>query len=74
MMGSCDTGTVTWYSLAVSGYGALVMVELIKVHQSCFPAPVLEIRSAQRCQHVVDAGCPAVSLRCPPCCLLLYRL
>ena len=21
MMGSCDTGTVTWYSLGVSGYG-----------------------------------------------------
>ena len=43
MMGSCDTGIVTWYSLDVSGYGALVMVELIKVHQSCFPAPMLEI-------------------------------
>ena len=42
-MGSCDTGTVTWYSLGVSGYGTLMMVELIKVHQSCFPAPVLEI-------------------------------
>ena len=40
MMGSCDTGIVTWYSLGASGYGAMVMVELIKVHQSCFPAPL----------------------------------
>jgi len=43
MMGSCDTGIVTWYSLGASGYGAMVMVELIKVHQSCFSAPMLEI-------------------------------
>ena len=42
MMGSCDTGIVTWYSLGVSGYGAMVMVGLTKVHQSCFPAPMLD--------------------------------
>ena len=30
MMGSCDTGIVTWYSLGASGYGAMVMVETYK--------------------------------------------
>ena len=74
MMVSCDTGIVTWYSLGASGYGAMVMVELIKFHQSCFPAPMLEVWSAKCCQHVVDIGYPAASLWCPPCCLLLYRL
>ena len=74
MMGSCDTGTVTWYSLGVTGYGALLMVELIKVCQSCFLVPMLEIWSAQRCQHVVDTGFAVASLWCAQCCLLLYRL
>ena len=46
MTGSFDTGIITWYSLGVSGYGAMVMVELIKVHQSLFPAPMLEVWSA----------------------------
>ena len=47
MMGFCDTGIVTWYLLGVSGYGAMVIEELtVKVHQSCFPVPVLEIWSA----------------------------
>ena len=36
MMGSCDTGTVTWYSLGVSGYGTLMMVELIKFTSLAF--------------------------------------
>ena len=36
MMGSCDTGIVTWYSLGVSGYGAMVMVELLKFTSLAF--------------------------------------
>ena len=36
MMGSCDTGIVTWYSLGVSGYGAMVVVELLKFTSLAF--------------------------------------
>ena len=39
-------GIVTWYSLGASGYGTTETVELMKVCQSCFPAPMLEIWSA----------------------------
>ena len=40
MTGSSDTGIEDWSFFGVAGYGA--MVELIDVHQSCFPASVLK--------------------------------
>ena len=41
-MGSCDTGIEDWSFLGVTGYEA--MVEFTEVHQSCFPASVLNLK------------------------------
>ena len=74
MTGSCDTGTEHWSFLGVTGYGA--MVEFTEVHQSCFPASVLNLkRWPDLCHlHIINTGCPVVPLLCPSCYFLLQRL
>ena len=66
-MGSCDTATgiEDWSFLGVTCYEA--MVEFTEVHQSCFPASVLNLkRWPDLCHlHIINAGCPVVPLLCP---------